>query len=441
MARVSKAALWSALLYNLAFPPVYAWPLVFFALVPWLLALYESEKKEAIKSGFVFGGLTYLFQMHFIAHLIERWTGNTVVAQIVWLLCGVGGGVYFVSFAWAAWAAMQKNWLWFVPLLWLGLELARGYLPIVAFPWAYVAEPLIHYPAMAALGRWVTIFGVGVWVMAVNCLFVKVFQGEPLKEYRGWALGALAGLLATIGANFAPIVKSNSHVAVLQIGTDIAFESPETRPTKIATAANPLIEQAVTAKADWILLPEGLGVFGQGMAMPFLLPEVPIIFGCQRRDPSRQSAALFSGRGGFTFADKTRLVVFGEYDPFRSILPSLGKAFGLGGDLVPGERPTTLSVGDENIGPLICFEALYPDIALAQKKGGANALAVLSMDDWFDGTNAVEQLRDAALWRALETGLPTYRSAPLGYSLISDGRGKVLKQADYGKPQMLLSNR
>ena len=63
----------------------------------------------------------------------------------------------------------------------------------------------------------------------------------------------------------------------------------------------------------------------------------------------------------------------------------------------------------------------------------AQLLAVMSIDDWYMGSAAPEQLRMAAVWRAVETGLPLVRSASLGYSLAVDARGNVLAEAPLGK--------
>src|SRR6185436_20490735 len=81
------------------------------------------------------------------------------------------------------------------------------------------------------------------------------------------------------------------------------------------------------------------------------------------------------------------------------------------------------------VGPLICFEGLFPDLAYRQATNGARLLTVISIDDWYMGTAAPEQLRSAAVWRAVETDLPLARAASLGYSLAVDQRGRIMNQA------------
>ncbi|HTQ08475.1 MAG TPA: nitrilase-related carbon-nitrogen hydrolase, partial [Fimbriimonadaceae bacterium] len=129
-------------------------------------------------------------------------------------------------------------------------------------------------------------------------------------------------------------------------------------------------------------------------------------------------------------ADKTRLVIFGEYVPFRNLWPA---GFNLpAGNLTPGDKTVTLDVGKFKVGEALCFEALFPDVPYRHALQGANVLAVMSIDDWYFGTNAPEQLRDASNWRAIETGLPVVRAASMGYSIIVDQRGRTVADAPLG---------
>ncbi|MCH8273510.1 MAG: hypothetical protein IH851_01825, partial [Armatimonadetes bacterium] len=133
------------------------------------------------------------------------------------------------------------------------------------------------------------------------------------------------------------------------------------------------------------------------------------------------------------YADKTRLVIFGEYVPFRDRLGFLG-GFNLpAGDLQPGSEVTTLEVGGIRVGSLLCFEALFEEVAREHAANGAELLAVMSLDDWYQRTGAIEMLKAAAVLRAVENRLPVVRSAPLGPSLIVDERGRILAEAAVGE--------
>lgn len=65
-------------------------------------------------------------------------------------------------------------------------------------------------------------------------------------------------------------------------------------------------------------------------------------------------------------------------------------------------------------------------------------LAVMSIDDWYMGTAAPAQLREGTIWRAVETGLPTVRSASLGSTMAVNGRGDVLAELPIGQRDALI---
>ena len=64
--------------------------------------------------------------------------------------------------------------------------------------------------------------------------------------------------------------------------------------------------------------------------------------------------------------DKHHLVPFGEYVPFRSVLP-LNKISEGNIDFTPGRGPATLRLpGIPPFGPLICYEVIFPGEVVAR---------------------------------------------------------------------------
>jgi apolipoprotein N-acyltransferase len=130
-------------------------------------------------------------------------------------------------------------------------------------------------------------------------------------------------------------------------------------------------------------------------------------------------------------------VIFGEYVPFRDQLSFLSSFNLPSGDLRPGDKIELIESGEIKIGPSICFEALFPDIAMQHSKLGANLLAVMSIDDWFIGTPMMEHLLAGSVYRAIENGLPVVRSSSMGPTCWIDSRGNIRSQAPIGKTLLL----
>src|ERR1035438_3948063 len=85
----------SALLILAAFSPLSLRPLVFVALVPWLLAMPYATRKQAWRSGMWFSFFFALGQMWFAASLAHKVSDSWPVSMIPWLLCLPLGAMYF----------------------------------------------------------------------------------------------------------------------------------------------------------------------------------------------------------------------------------------------------------------------------------------------------------------------------------------------------------
>jgi apolipoprotein N-acyltransferase len=156
--------------------------------------------------------------------------------------------------------------------------------------------------------------------------------------------------------------------------------------------------------------------------------DAPLLTGTIGLTPDRRPAnlaVLLSPDGGEAGTyQKRRLVPFGEWVPFRNVLPLLG-AFGVvEQDEVPGNAWTVLSDGPLKLGVPICFESAVPGISRAFARGGANLLVVITNDSWFGDTGMAEQHAALSPLRAVETGRWVVRCGLTGISGFVDPAGQ-----------------
>ncbi len=124
---------------------------------------------------------------------------------------------------------------------------------------------------------------------------------------------------------------------------------------------------------------------------------------------------------------KFHLVPFGEYVPFRNLLPmdkiSSGKQ-----DFTPGPGLTSsLSIGDlPAAAALICYEIIFSGRVTAEGEARPVWLLNLTNDAWFGHSSGPYQHFASARLRSVEEGLPLVRSANNGISAVVDGYGRVL---------------
>jgi apolipoprotein N-acyltransferase len=151
---------------------------------------------------------------------------------------------------------------------------------------------------------------------------------------------------------------------------------------------------------------------------------------------AKSKVAVLIGPAGIEQSyTKTRLVPFGEYIPFRSVLgwlTSISRAApqnmvsGHGAKVLHAVLPDGRGL---KFGVLICFESSFPDMSAVDANGGAQLLIFQTSDSTFQGSWAPEQHASLAALRAAETGRPAVQAALTGDSAAFDSHGRQLAWA------------
>ncbi|HTA39681.1 MAG TPA: apolipoprotein N-acyltransferase, partial [Candidatus Acidoferrales bacterium] len=131
------------------------------------------------------------------------------------------------------------------------------------------------------------------------------------------------------------------------------------------------------------------------------------------------SLYIFQPDGSFVTYRKRQLVPFAEHFPgeaFLGWLPYVGTLSSrLDQGNVDGVYPTAAGF---SIGPLICWESTFADLAQAQMRNGAQVLVVSTDDAWFGETSGPYMHAQISQLRAIETGAYVVRAAATGISGI-----------------------
>jgi apolipoprotein N-acyltransferase len=161
----------------------------------------------------------------------------------------------------------------------------------------------------------------------------------------------------------------------------------------------------------------------------YFLIGAPTVEISENQDRYYNSAYLITPDGRDTQRyDKVHLVPFGEYVPFRKLLPFLGKIVAQVGDFNTGEIGATLRWGQIDTGVLICYEVIFPGLAAKLVQNNAGLLVSITNDAWFGNTGAPYQHFIMAAFRAVETRRSLVRAANTGISGFIDPVGRVLAQ-------------
>ncbi len=126
--------------------------------------------------------------------------------------------------------------------------------------------------------------------------------------------------------------------------------------------------------------------------------------------------------------NKFHLVPLGEYVPMRTILGPLGlsKLVNIPGSFDFGDGPHTYDIpGAPPVGPLICYEILFPGEVTAARR--PSWIVNVTDDSWFGPSYSAgpKQHFLIARVRAIEEGLPIARDANTGITAIIDPLGRI----------------
>ncbi len=118
---------------------------------------------------------------------------------------------------------------------------------------------------------------------------------------------------------------------------------------------------------------------------------------------------------------------FGEYIPLRQLLPFFAPVVETLGDFTPGPGPLLLDCRQRLLGVLICYEAIFPELARQMTVNGAELLINITNDAWFGPTNAPHQHLAMAVLRTVENRRALARSANTGISALIDPYGRIIE--------------
>lgn len=437
------------LLAALSLPPIYAFPLLVVALSSlfWQLEMTQNVK-QAFAVGWWWGLGFFIGGLYWISHAL------LVDLSYAWLipfaLIGLNGilAIYIGLVCLAAYffrKYRRPRRLFCFVLLWLVAEWLRATL-FTGFPWNLMGYSLAFSTPLLQLAAYASVYGLSFLAVLFATLPALLDHPSAYRKPVVWALLCIPIMLFVCGITRIAWLKleyardTGITLRVVQANIEQSTKwDPEGKReawrTQLMLTHSPGLE-----KIDAVIWPE--------TAIPFTLteqddewrrvlsaglPEGGYFMGgvVRREEADRQIPTLYnsiivlSKKGGVeALYDKHHLVPFGEYVPFRSILPIDKITHGqLDFSKGPGAKTLTLP-GLGNVGPLICYEAIFPGEVI-DNKNPPNWLLNITNDGWFGASSGPYQHLTMARLRAIEEGIPLVRAANTGISALIDAVGSI----------------
>ena len=457
------AAVLSGLLLAAGFPKWDLTWLLFVALIPLFWALQGKSLRAAFWLGLACGLAHYLALLYWIVYVTHVF-GHLALPLAIGILFLLAG---YLSLYTAFWA-LGLNWgearglspVWWGPVLWVVLEFGQTYI-ISGFPWELLGYGLFLHPLLLQSADLTGVYGLSFLVVLINAALFLIL--DPPRAWRNrrfrhlpvicvivvlwlgygyYRLGEVQGLevkspkikVAVVQGN----IKQGEKWQKEMVTATLERYGELTRQVKGAQ----LIVWPETAAPFFFLRTPDLSAQVQAIAkesggsLLFGAPAWELV-GEGERYFNR--AYLLSPQGEtLGYYDKAHLVPFGEYVPLRRYPPFswVGKMVPMVGDFAEGPVGATVSLPDIGaLGPLVCYESIFPNLSRAQVANGAKLLVNITNDAWFGKTAAATQHMSMAVLRAVENHVCLARAANTGISCFIDARGQILWQSEVDVPE------
>ena len=443
--------------------------LAWIGLVPALLALQAaSGPGEAALLGLVAGAAAFYAAIYWVSHAMTAFGGLSTGVAFV----GLSALVLYMAAHWALafWGSFTvgrrtgiPQWV-NLPVIWVATEFSRNYL-FTGFPWANLGYTQVRNPVvaqLAALGGVYALAGLVVLVNGVVAAWWRSWRGPGAARAapRPWRATAVAGLVlaGTLGWGnwrLAQVRREMASAPWLKVGLVQANVSQMVKmegrrnADRIIGRMWPLTLEADAQGAAFVAWPEAAWPWALSPSLADLHAVAPALPVLRQAHVLLGAATLrwLQAPGGrvaqiensaFLLAPDLRvldryvkhhLVPFGEYVPLRDWLPFLRSVVPNMAPVAAGGRLEVMSFesGGRRISfaPMICFDAIFPEVARTFALQDADFLVNPTNDAWYGYSSGPYQFLAIVRMRAVETGRAVARPAYSGVSAIIYPTGEL----------------
>jgi apolipoprotein N-acyltransferase len=446
-----------------AFPNIDMGWLAWLAIVPLLVAVRNVQWKRAFGIGFLAGMVHYLSLIYWVAYTMRTY------GHLPWLVCisilillAAYLALYFGAFT-ALVCQLNPNpasMLVVGPVIWVALEYIRSFF-LSGFPWELLGYSQYRVLHLIQISDTLGPYGISFLILFVNGALLFLILHILKLDWHGTEI---TGRFVVVAVSIGIILTGATWIYGNRRLTDIDQMGASSPSIQVGVIQGnieqvvkwmPAFQEATvdkylqlsqtlndTAQTDLIVWPETALPFHylydasltekvqkgiQRNGTFFLVGAPSFVTGTHRVD--YYNSAYLVGPQGNTLGkyDKTHLVPFGEYVPFKKWLPFLGKLVAQVGDFSRGKTGDTIAWKEGRLGVFICYEAIFPYITRAMVVNGANLLVNITNDAWYGNSSAPYQHFSIALFRAVENRRALVRAANTGISGFVDPAGRIIE--------------
>ena len=442
----------SAILLSLSFHPLGLHFLAWFALVPLLFATQDVKASIAFRRGVIFGFVFSLMSLFWLVFLqIETNIKILMLFGLVLLF------LYFGLYYGTSLLIANRIGLWMLPFALSGLEFVRG-IGELGFPWLSLGYSQARSPIIIQQASIYGVYGISFWLVLINVLVYQLITLRKAKYLFSCALVIVLPLVYGLFRMKEPI-EDLILVGVVQPNIDPNLKFTKAMREQTFSRLIKLSEQLKTSASqngdslELIIWPETAtpifitfpGRYQEQVLQLSRRVNTAIFTGTPMYDSEKREmyngAILIDPRLGITQEyRKIHLVPFSEHIPFEDHIPLFREIDVGGSHFSPGKEYTVFRSKRISFSCLICFESIFPELSRRFVSDGAHLLINITNDGWFGKISGPQQHNDMAILRTVENGVPLARSANTGISMIVDKYGRILKETELFREDIIWNN-
>ncbi len=442
---LSLLSLLSGGLYVIAFSPLQQYWLAF--VVPALL-LYcwkDASVKQAFYRGFLFGLGEFGIGTSWVYVSIHQFgNANVLLAGFITLLFTIMLALY-PALQGALWRrffrkkSQASQFLITFPISWVFFEWLRGWL-FTGFPWLMLGytQTTSIFNAYAAL---IGVYGITWLIALINGGIILLCCGKRRSPKLFTSMILFTITIVALIFHDHPWTKTEGKplsVALIQgnipqqMKWDNRYINDALKRYYHSTLEAIDHDLIVWPEAAIPVLPEQAQGLIDELNQIGKQHHSAIIFGIPTsgfEQTQYYNSMMIVGNGSGTYR-KRHLVPFGEYTPLDNIFNPIMQYFSipLSGLMSGASEQTALSAQDIRLAPFICYEIVYPKLAI-QTARQSQLMIVINDDSWFGDSLAASQQLQMAQLRAIETGRYLLYASNTGITTIISPFGKLVAVA------------
>lgn len=444
----------TAVFWILSMPPFKFAEAAYIAFVPLLLWLYTKPLRgQCLAIAFGTGWIAWFVILIWLRHVTLIGTillsGLLAAFFIIWILLS-HALIPIISARSFLWRALSFAG---IAGAWVVLEWVRSWF-LWGFPWAPLALSQWERPVVLQIAAWTGAYGVSFLLIFFNLCVAQTLRSRVATKARtfwsGWfspdlylGLVALGGCIYVF---FDSLPRRNSEAELFTAAVVQPYIKPQFKwdPQKAFDNLKILEKQTqfvANLESDLILWPEAatpwpirgkpdMQIRVENLANAL---DKPILMGNMAADYEADhwynGACLVYPDSGLadTFYVKRKLVPFGEYVP--KLFQFIDKVVPLGGSFLPGVEPNLIEFTVDGqtlkIGSLVCYEDVFPHLARASARAGAQVFFVATNNAWYGEEGGATQHAAHSVLRAVENRRPVMRCGNGGWSGWIDCFGTI----------------